>query len=68
VPLVKWLRKELKYLIQENLDEEIVKKYGIIEPIEVKNLITKFENDADYLYNRIWLLIILHKWLRKFAP
>ncbi len=68
VPLVKWLRKELKYLIHENLDEAILKKYGVVEPREVKNLIAKFENGADYLYNRIWLLIILHKWFRKFEP
>jgi len=68
IPLGKWLRKELKYLVEENLDEVTLKKYGIVNPAEVKELISKFENGADYLFNRIWLLIVLHKWFRKFEP
>ncbi len=68
IPLVKWLRKELKYLIAENLNDEVIRKYGVMNPDEVKRLVSAFENGSDYLYNRVWLLIVLHKWFRKFEP
>jgi asparagine synthase (glutamine-hydrolysing) len=65
IPLKIWLRNELKYLIEENLSEEIVTKYDVVKYSEVKNLISQFMNGVDYLYNRIWALIVLHNWLRK---
>jgi asparagine synthase (glutamine-hydrolysing) len=66
VPLVKWLRKELKYLIEENLNEAVIRKYDLVDAAQVKTLLQRFEQGADYLYNRIWLLIVLHKWMQKF--
>ena len=60
-----WLRNELKYLIEENLSEEIVNKYEVVKYSEVEKLIKQFMNGVDYLYNRIWALIVLHNWLRK---
>jgi asparagine synthase (glutamine-hydrolysing) len=65
IPLNIWLRKELKYLIDENLSEEIINRYGVVKYSEVKKIITQFLNGVDYLYNRIWILIVLHNWLRK---
>ena len=65
IPLNIWLRKELKYLIDENLSEEVINKYGIVKYPEVKQLINQFLSGVDYLYNRIWVLIVLHNWLRK---
>lgn len=67
IPLKIWLRNELKYLIEENLSEEIVTRYNVVKYSEVKKLIDNFMNGIDYLYNRIWLLIVLHYWLRKHA-
>ena len=65
IPLNKWLRHELKYLIDENLNPEIIKKIGILNPDIVKNLIRDFFNGKDYLYHRIWLLIVLQHWFKK---
>jgi len=65
IPLNKWLHKELAYLIEENLDQSTIEKYGIVKFNKVKELLFNFNNGQDYLYNRIWLLIILHKWLKK---
>lgn len=66
IPLNKWLHKEFRYLIEENLNETVIKKYGIVNPGEVKKLIAMFDNGIDYVYNRLWLLIVLHKWFVKF--
>lgn len=68
IPLRRWLHKELKYLITENLNEKVISQYGLVNYAHVSRLLQQFEAGADYLYNRIWLLIVLHKWLRKFQP
>jgi len=65
IPLNKWLHHELSYLIEENLSEAVVKKYEVVKYEKVKELISDFNNGMDFLYNRIWLLIVLHYWLRK---
>lgn len=65
IPLSTWLQNELKYLIDENLSEEVITEYGIVNYGEVKTLIHDFFKGKDYLYNRIWLLVVLHIWFRK---
>lgn len=64
IPLNKWLRKELSYLIDEYLSEEVITRYNLVDYAEVKKLIQTFRNGTDYLYNRLWLLIVLHRWLQ----
>ena len=68
IPLNKWLHNELRYLIEENLNKTVIKKYDLVDYDEVSKLIKLFDNGCDYLYNRLWLLIVLHKWLLKFEP
>jgi asparagine synthase (glutamine-hydrolysing) len=68
IPLNKWLKNELSYLIDENLSEDIVRKYDVIKYEEVKKILTQFNSGMDFLYNRIWLLIVLHYWLQKNNP
>lgn len=65
IPLNKWLRNELQFLIHENLSDEIIKKFGVVDVELVKKYKSDFLAGADYLYNRIWLLIVLHNWLQK---
>lgn len=66
IPLGKWLHQELHYLIEENLNQTIIKKYDLVNYEEVNRMVRLFDNGYDYLYNRLWLLIVLHKWLQKF--
>jgi asparagine synthase (glutamine-hydrolysing) len=64
IPLRKWLKKELKEYAMDYLDPLTINRFGILNNHEVQNLLTQFYNkNQDYLYNRIWLLIILQKWL-----
>lgn len=62
IPLVKWLKNELYFLQEEYLNEKIVKETGMVNCAEVNKL--KFlynKKNHDYLYNRIWILVVLHK-------
>jgi asparagine synthase (glutamine-hydrolysing) len=65
IPLEKWLQKELRYLIEDNLSKQVVEKYGFVNFNYVELLKKQFFSGNIYLYNRIWLLIVLHKWLQK---
>lgn len=63
IPLEKWLKTELNYLIEQYLNKQIITEQGIFNYNEVKKLKVNFDQGADYLYNRIWNLIILNKFL-----
>jgi len=65
IPLNKWLLNELRYLVDDILSEKVVKKHGIVKPEKVRELVLQFRSGKNYLYNRIWILIVLHSWLEK---
>ncbi len=68
IPLNIWLGKELGWLITDYLSRDVIERYGIVRYEEVERLKRDFHNGDNYLYNRIWLLIVLHKWLIKNMP
>jgi len=68
IPLEKWLGKELRFLMEDYLSEKIITKYNYVNFEEVNKLKKEFLDGKHYLYNRIWLIIILHKWLEKNEP
>ena len=63
VPLSKWLKNDLRYLIDEFLSEEKVNQAGFVEYRMVAEL-KKYLNEPKFAhyYNRIWALIQLHNW------
>jgi asparagine synthase (glutamine-hydrolysing) len=65
VPLSKWLKGDLKYLIDDYLKESVIRDAGIVEYDYVDELKKDFFKGKDYLYNRLWLLIVLHRWWTK---
>jgi asparagine synthase (glutamine-hydrolysing) len=66
IPLVNWLKADLKFLIDEYLSESSITKSGLVDYEIVKDLKSKFfSNKFDYLYNRLWLLVVLHMWHNK---
>jgi asparagine synthase (glutamine-hydrolysing) len=65
IPLEQWLTKELRFWMEEFLNEETIERYGMVNFGMVEQLKKEFLGGKGFLYNRIWLLIVLHKWLRK---
>lgn len=64
IPLCKWLKTDLHYLIETYLNESAIKQTAIFNPKKVRSLVRQFENGRnDYLYNRIWQLILVQKFL-----
>ncbi|SHG87212.1 asparagine synthase (glutamine-hydrolysing) [Chryseolinea serpens] len=65
IPLVKWLKNELRYLIDDYLNKTTIETAGLVHYEYVNALKEAFLNGNDYLYNRLWTLIVIHKWLRE---
>ena len=65
IPLNKWLHNELNYLIEDNLNKTVIEQFNVVNYEETQSIIKGFQNGKDFLFNRVWLLIVLHRWLIK---
>lgn len=66
IPMNKWLKGDLNFLIEEYLSERKVVEAGFVEPEEVIHLIQEYlTTNKEYLYNRVWVLICLHQWYQE---
>jgi len=68
IPLESWLRKDLKFLIDEYLDKEKIKKAGIFNweiVEEKKNKFLKQKVNPAYELWLLWLLIVFEMWRKR---
>ncbi|MCB0284880.1 MAG: hypothetical protein KDF60_20035, partial [Calditrichaeota bacterium] len=65
VPLSKWLKRDLKFLLDKYLDPVLLEEAHLVDTSQAIMLKNKFLQGSDYLYTRIWALVILHKWYRE---
>lgn len=62
IPLGKWMRNELSWLMRYITEEELIKT-GVFNTSYVKYLVERFNNGEEYLYNRLWVVIIIQRFL-----
>ena len=65
-PVSKWLKTDLYFLIENFLNDEILVELNIYNVDVVKSYVNRYLKGEDYLWNRIWSLIILNKFLIKY--
>ena len=67
VPLLKWLKSDLKDLInQDLLSEELIEKQGIFKIQEIEQLKQKlFSANPEDTHARIWGLLVFQNWWKK---
>ena len=65
IPLAKWLKNDLQFLIHDYLNSKTLSKISFINSAEVLKYKERFLAGEDFLWNRIWTLIILIKFLIK---
>lgn len=65
IPLNSWLKKELRYLVDEYLSAEKLNATGMLNSDEVQRIKEQFFSGRNYLYNRLWNLIVLQRWCAK---
>lgn len=65
VPIAKWLKTNLHFLIEKYLSKECIEKHNIIHFKKADSIIKRFMQGEEYLYVRIWSMLILHWWLEE---
>ncbi len=65
IPLASWLTNELSYLIEKYLSPDALEQTQVLDQLQVSRLIQQFRGGKSFLYNRVWLLIVLQQWLIK---
>ena len=67
IPLPYWLKGRFNYLFDRYLNSTVINKYDILTNLYVQDLKERFLAGEDYLYGRLWTIIILHWWLEENA-
>lgn len=62
IPLARWLHRDLKFLVDKYLSKASIESAGFVKYEKVHEIVSRFEKGQDFLFNRIWVLILLHKW------
>ncbi len=68
IPLDRWLTTDLHYLLQRYTSEEVIARHGLLLPSMVSTLTRQYLSGTNYLFNRVWLIIVLHWWLEENTP
>lgn len=62
MPLGNLLKKELRYLIEKYLSKQKVEYAGLVHYSVAKEYLDDFFAGKNYLYNRVWAMLVLHWW------
>lgn len=65
IPLDKWLKNDLRYLIDQYLSDEKLSNSEILNVTEVNKFIQAYLNGKAHLYNRVWALILFQMFIEK---
>ena len=66
IPLHSWLQNDLQFLIHDYLNPICIKKHGIFNPTIVQSIVKNFlVHKHEYLYNRIWCMILVQRFLEE---
>jgi len=67
IPLSEWLQGDLRYLIDEHLDDRVVRQQGTLDPAMVRNAVRAFRLKDPFATNRVWSLIAFQLWRERWA-
>ncbi len=66
IPLGRWLKGELAYLMEDHLNQKRLDETNIFNTKEVLKMVHRFKRGDDFLYQRIWQIIVVQKWLKEY--
>lgn len=67
IPLVAWLRTELKELVQEHLAPARIRSAGVMDPAIVDSVVRSFYAGDAALGRPLWLLLAFEMWRENWA-
>jgi asparagine synthase (glutamine-hydrolysing) len=66
VPLTEWLRGSLRPMLEDAMGS--LQKRGLLDAAEIRRLLTEHLSGAADHRDRLWLLLVLELWHRRFMP
>ena len=66
MPVSKWLKSDLRYLIDEYLSREVIVRQGIFDYDVIKNLINNLISNRTDTSWQIWNLIVFQVWYSRY--
>jgi asparagine synthase (glutamine-hydrolysing) len=66
IPLSRWLRTDLRHLVDDALAPERVRARGLWRPESVSRIVTEHLSGARTHGDRIWTLVMLELWMREY--
>ena len=67
MPVSKWLKSDLRYLIEENLSQERIIREGIFHYPTIKKLIDNLMSNRSDTSWQLWNLIVFQSWYRQYG-
>ena len=64
LPMAKWMKEDLREILEDALSEESLRRRGIFSPKEVRRLYARFRAGRAS-YPLIWFLVVLELWFRE---
>lgn len=65
IPLARWLKTDLKYLLDRYTSKQVIEKHDVVNFTVVNDIKCQYLKGTDYLFNRLWLILVLHWWLEE---
>ena len=66
MPIGAWLKKELKFLIEEYLHKDRIEKQGLFDPGIIRDLVTHHMSGRQDTSWQLWNLIVFEHWYEKY--
>ncbi|MCZ2356245.1 MAG: asparagine synthase (glutamine-hydrolyzing) [Bacteroidia bacterium] len=63
--LRRFLRQELRSLLEETLSPAVVNRYGWLKAAKVTEVLHQFQHGNLNKFNQVWNLFILHQWAKE---
>lgn len=63
IPVNEWLRSDLRFLIDDYLNEAVIEEQGIFNYSEVRKIKDQFLKGNNLFFNKIWSLTLIQKWM-----
>ncbi len=68
IPVSKWLKSDLKYLVEKHLHVETIARQGVFDPLKVQQIVSGFfRGDQGPVIDRlVWHLMVFQMWYAKY--
>jgi len=66
IPIMNWIREDMKWLIEDLLSPIKIKDQGIFNVETIENILTRFRQGENIFYDKlVWQLVVFQMWYQK---